>query len=112
MLFKDHLKIVTDAGAVLHLGWDYDAPYFLDPLNGIDVDLKTAQGVNQVGDTVEGQSVSGVSRTQGCVDPCKSFYQKAALLHQGYPVLWRPLLHPLRAAKTALFFQLHAGPAL
>ena len=63
MLFKDHLKIVTDAGAVLHLGWDYDIPYFLDPLNGIDVDLKTAQGVNQVGDTVEGQSVSGVSRT-------------------------------------------------
>ena len=39
MLFKDHLKIVTDAGAVLHLGWDYDIPYFLDPLNGVDVDL-------------------------------------------------------------------------
>ena len=67
MLFKDHLKIVTDAGAVLHLGWDYDIPYFLDPLNGIDVDLKTAQGVNQVGDTVEGQSVSGVSRTLSVV---------------------------------------------
>ena len=67
MLFKDHLKVVTDAGAVLHLGWDYDAPYFLDPLNGIDVDLKTAQGVNQVGDTVEGQSVSGVSRTLSVV---------------------------------------------
>ena len=63
MLFKDHLKIVTDAGAVLHLGWDYKAPYWLDPLNGVDVDLKTAQGVNQVGDTVEGQMVSGVSRT-------------------------------------------------
>lgn len=67
MLFKDHLKIVTDAGAVLHLGWDYDAPYFLDPLNGIDVDLQTAQGVNQIGDTVEGQSVSGVSRTLSVV---------------------------------------------
>lgn len=67
MLFKDHLKIVTDAGAVLHLGWDYDAPYFLDPLNGIDVDLKTAQGVNQVGDTVEDQVVSGVSRTLSVV---------------------------------------------
>ncbi len=63
MLFKDHLKIVTDAGAVLHLGWDYDMPYFLDPLNGVDIDLKTSKGVNQVGDTVEGQSVSGVSRT-------------------------------------------------
>ena len=67
MLFKDHLKIVTDAGAVLHLGWDYDAPYLLDPLNGADVDLQTAQGVNQVGDTVEGQSVSGVSRTLSVV---------------------------------------------
>ena len=63
MLFKDHLKIVTDAGAVLHLGWDYKAPYWLDPLNGVDVDLKTAQGVNQVGDTVECQMDSGVSRT-------------------------------------------------
>ena len=63
MLFKDHLKIVTDAGTVLHLGWDYKAPYWLDPLNGVDVDLKTAHGVNQVGDTVEDQVVSGVSRT-------------------------------------------------
>lgn len=63
MLFKDHLKIVTDAGAVLHLGWDYDMPYFLDPLNGVDIDLQTAQGINQTGTTVEGQSVSGVSRT-------------------------------------------------
>ena len=63
MLFKDHLKIVTDAGAVLHLGWDYDMPYFLDPLNGVDVDLQTSKGVNQVGNTVEDQSVSGVSRT-------------------------------------------------
>lgn len=63
MLFKDHLKIVTDAGAVLHLGWDYDTPYNLDPLNGVDVDLQTAQGINQTGTTVERQSVSGVSRT-------------------------------------------------
>lgn len=67
MLFKDHLKIVTDAGAVLHLGWDYDTPYNLDPLNGVDVDLKTAQGVNQVGTTVEDEVVSGVSRTMDVV---------------------------------------------
>ena len=46
MLFKDHLKLVTDAGAVLHLGWDYNAPYNLDPLNGVDVDIQTAQGIN------------------------------------------------------------------
>lgn len=67
MLFKDHLKIVTDAGAVLHLGWDYDAPYFIDPLNGVDVDLQTAQGINQIGTAVERQSVSGVSRTLSVV---------------------------------------------
>ena len=67
MLFKDHLKIVTDAGAVLHLGWDYDAPYNLDPLNGVDVDIQTAQGINQTGTTVERQSVAGVSRTLSVV---------------------------------------------
>ena len=90
MLFKDHLEIVTDAGAVLHLGWDYDAPYFLDPLNGIDVDLKTAQGVNQVGDTVEGQSVSGVSRTLDVVfwgayalDNARAFSKKMPYFTKG-----------------------------
>lgn len=67
MLFKDHLKLVTDAGAVLHLGWDYDAPYNIDPLNGVDVDIQTAQGVNQTGTTVERQSVAGVSRTLSVV---------------------------------------------
>ena len=67
MLFKDHLKLVTDAGAVLHLGWDYDAPYNLDPLNGIDVDIQTAHGINQTGDTVDRQRVGGVSRTMSVV---------------------------------------------
>nr|DAQ14746.1 MAG TPA: hypothetical protein [Caudoviricetes sp.] len=90
MLFKDHLKIVTDAGAVLHLGWDYDAPYFLDPLNGVDVDLQTAQGVNQIGDTVEGQSVSGVSRTLSVVfwgayalDNARAFSKKLPYFTKG-----------------------------
>lgn len=67
MPFKDHLKLVTDAGAVLHLGWDYNTPYNIDPLNGIDVDIQTAQGINQTGVTVERQSVSGVSRTLSVV---------------------------------------------
>lgn len=55
--------IVTDAGVTLHLGWDYDIPYMLDPLNGIDVDLQLAQGMGQIGTTVERQIVSGVYRT-------------------------------------------------
>ena len=62
-LRKDHLMLVTDAGVTLHLGWDYDIPYHLDPLNGVDVDLQLAQGVHQIGNTVERQVVSGVYRT-------------------------------------------------
>jgi len=90
VLFKDHLKIVTDAGAVLHLGWDYDIPYFLDPLNGVDVDLQTAQGIHQVGATVEGQSVSGVSRTLDVVfwgayalDNARAFSKKLPYFTKG-----------------------------
>ena len=59
---KDHLQLVTDAGATLHLGWDYDIPYNIDPLNGVDVNLQLSQGVHQVGQTVEGQTVAGVYR--------------------------------------------------
>lgn len=59
---NDHLQLVTDAGAVLNLGWDYNIPYNIDPLNGVDVNLQLSQGVNQVGQTVEGQTVAGVYR--------------------------------------------------
>ena len=59
---QDHLMLVTDAGAELHLGWDYGIPYSIDPLNGVAVELQLAQGVNQVGQTVEDQIVAGVSR--------------------------------------------------
>lgn len=59
---KDHLMLITDAGVTLHAGWDYGAPYSFDPLNGVSVDLKLAQGVNQTGSTVEQQSVAGVYR--------------------------------------------------
>ena len=50
---KDHLQLVTDAGTTLDIGWDYGTPYSLDPINGVDVDVQTAQGVNQVGVSVE-----------------------------------------------------------
>ena len=44
---KDHLQLVTDAGATLDIGWAYGTPYSLDPINGVDVDVQTAQGVNR-----------------------------------------------------------------
>lgn len=59
---KDHLRLITDTGRTLDIGWDYGLPYSIDPLNGVSVELQTAQGVNQQGVTVERQSVAGVSR--------------------------------------------------
>ena len=54
------------------------------------MDLKTAQGVNQVGDTVEGQSVSGVSRTLDVVfwgayalDNARAFSKKMPYFTKG-----------------------------
>ncbi|MGN0706886.1 MAG: hypothetical protein ACI4JC_02685 [Faecalibacterium sp.] len=65
---KDHLMIITDAGVTLHLGWDHNIPYHLDPINGVDIDLQLAQGVGQIGTTVERQIIPGVYRTlSGCV---------------------------------------------
>ncbi len=62
MLRKDHAMILTDAGTKIHLGWDYKIPYYIDPINGVDVSISTSQGVNQVGVTVDQQSVGGVYR--------------------------------------------------
>lgn len=59
---NDKLVLRTDEEEFLYAGWDYGAPYSLDPLNGVSVDLKTAQSVNQIGSTVEQQSVAGVYR--------------------------------------------------
>ena len=56
----------------------------------MDVDLQTAQGVNQIGDTVEGQSVSGVSRTLDVVfwgayalDNARAFSKKLPYFTKG-----------------------------
>lgn len=59
---KDHLRLITDTGKTLDLGWDYGIPYSIEPLNGIDVELQLAQGTTQTGRKVERQSVAGVSR--------------------------------------------------
>lgn len=90
---KDHLQLVTDAGATLDIGWAYGTPYSLDPINGVDVDVQTAQGVNQVGVSVECQSVAGVSRELGYPLPqlprrcgCGITAGKAALFHQRHNV--------------------------
>lgn len=56
-------KIVTDKGETFEFGYEYGTLFDIDPLNGINVDISTSQGFQQVGETIESQSVTGVSRT-------------------------------------------------
>lgn len=63
MARKDHLILATDAGQTLHLGWDYGIPYYMDPISGVDVDIRREQGVNQIGETPKEQRVGGIFRT-------------------------------------------------
>jgi len=111
---NDHLMIVTDAGVTLHLGWDYNAPYTLDPLTGVDVDLQTAQSLGQLGTTVERQSVGGVSRTlSGCFwGPGRDDAAQPALLYLRHPLLWRPGFYPVRGRKDPLSGPDRAVPPL
>lgn len=55
-------KIVTDAGNTVQFGYAYGIIFDISPVNGIDVDIATSQGFQQIGVTVENQSVGGLSR--------------------------------------------------
>ena len=56
-------RIETEAGKIVRLDYDSGVIFDIDPLSGVDVDLATSQGFQQIGETVEHQSVAGVSRT-------------------------------------------------
>lgn len=110
---QDHLMLVTDAGAELHLGWDHDIPYTMDPLNGVPVDLQLAQGVNQVGQTVEDQSVAGCTArsppTAGAPRRCRrrSSAPHPDLQDRGHPLLRGQMVLPFRGQQDPYTVQLH-----
>lgn len=56
-------RIETDAGKVFNFGHEYGSVFDITPLTGTDVNIATSQGFQQVGETVENQSVGGVTRT-------------------------------------------------
>ena len=56
-------KIETDAGKIIRFGYEYGNLFDISPLSGVDVTMGTSQGFQQVGETVEIQSVQGISRT-------------------------------------------------
>jgi hypothetical protein len=56
-------KIITDAGKEFRFGYEYGTIFDISPLSGNDVTLGTSQGFQQIGVTVENQSIGGVYRT-------------------------------------------------
>lgn len=56
-------RIETDAGKIVRFGYEYGNVFDITPLSGVDVTLGTSQGYQQIGETVENQSVNGISRT-------------------------------------------------
>lgn len=52
----------ADSGLVFHFDYAYGVIFDLDPLGGLEIDMHTAQGFGQVGETLESQSAPGVVR--------------------------------------------------
>lgn len=58
-----NFRIETELGNSVFFGPEYGIVADLDPLSGIDVELSTSQGFQQMGETIDSQSVSGLYRT-------------------------------------------------
>lgn len=56
-------RIDTELGRTAHFGKDVGVLFDINPLSGVDVDIAKSQGFQQVGESVETQSVGGVTRT-------------------------------------------------
>ena len=56
-------RIDTDLGRTAHFSFDNGIVFDITPLSGVDVTIGTSQGFQQLGESVETQSVGGVSRT-------------------------------------------------
>lgn len=55
-------KIVTEAGKIVRLGYDYGIIFDITPISGADVELEQIRGFSQVGESISNQSVEGVTR--------------------------------------------------
>lgn len=56
-------RIVTDKGRTVEFSLENGVLFDIAPLSGVDVSLSTTQGFRQIGESVEGQGVSGINRT-------------------------------------------------
>lgn len=55
-------RFVSDNGNTFRFGYEYGTLIDIDPLAGVEVDISTSQGYQQVGETLENMSVGGVER--------------------------------------------------
>lgn len=78
---------LTD-GTSVRLGYGYGISFVIDPLSGIDVTLATSQGYEQIGQSVIGQSVQGISRT---IDGRINLPEQSESLLQKIRSVFRPL---------------------
>ena len=56
-------RIETSAGEIIYFDYEHGIIVDIDPLSGVNVSLGTSQGFQQIGETVDTQSVGGISRT-------------------------------------------------
>lgn len=52
----------TTDGNTFQFGYEYGTLFDLDPISELDVDISTSQGFQQIGTTIEAETVGGVSR--------------------------------------------------
>lgn len=56
-------RIETDSGKTVNFSFENGILFDIAPLSGVDVSLSTSQGFRQIGESVEGQGVGGITRT-------------------------------------------------
>lgn len=56
-------RIDTSVGKSAYFGYDHGSIFDITPLSGIDVTLSTSQAYQQLGETVDMQTVKGITRT-------------------------------------------------
>lgn len=55
-------KIINQRGHTIELSFKNGIAFDISPISGVDVDISTSQSFLQVGESIEGTSVSGISR--------------------------------------------------
>lgn len=60
-------KIVMEKGQTILLGFEYGVVFDITPLSGVDVEILTSQSFQQVGESVQGSSITGITRELHCV---------------------------------------------